>query len=133
MIAEQVHEKNPKALSHYPTPLHLAAMWGHFEICELICKNLQDSNVTNHNGVTPLHLAAQYGHLSICQLLRKNAVDKSPMDNSGWTPYQYAVINFNMDKNPCTEFLKSVTGHQQLTSSGDNCSDVWYNNKFLKK
>ena len=87
MIAEQVHEKNPKALSHYPTPLHLAAMWGHFEICDLICKNLQDSNVTNHNGVTPLHLAAQYGHLSICQLLRKNAVDKSPMDNSGWTHF----------------------------------------------
>ena len=131
MIVEQVHEKNPKARSHeymigHTTPLHLAARWGHFEICELICKNLQDSNVTNDNGVTPLHLAAQYDRLTICQLLTKNAVDKSPMDNAGWTPFQYAVMN----KNPCTEFLKSVTGHQQLTSAGDNCSVVWYYNKF---
>ena len=50
-------------------------------------------------------------------VLTRNAVDKTPMDNSGWTPFQYAAINFNMDKNPCTEFLKSVTGHQQAATN----------------
>ena len=42
------------------TPLHCAAMYGCYDICETILKseNIVDKNPKNHYGQTPLHLAA---------------------------------------------------------------------------
>jgi ankyrin repeat protein len=97
-------------------------MFGHFEICEFICKNLKDSNVTNDNGVTPLHLAAKSDKLSICKLLIKNAANKSPIDNDGWTPFHYAAMQaspYYQKVNSCIEFLKSVAGDKNLKRKGD--------------
>ena len=51
------------------TPLHIAARYGHTEICQFIMINVKEKNPLNENRKTPLHLAAGSGHLAVCQLI----------------------------------------------------------------
>ena len=50
------------------TPLHLAAQFGHFKICELILKHVQNK-MPKWIGQTPLTLASQNDHHEVCLLL----------------------------------------------------------------
>ena len=59
------------------TPLHWAAQYGHFEICHLILKNIQDKNPENIHGHTPLTLAAKFGHFETFKLLFDNVQEKN--------------------------------------------------------
>ena len=60
------------------TPLHLAAMDGHLEVCRLIIENVQDKNPANWDGKTPLHLATLYGQHEVCRLLIENVARENP-------------------------------------------------------
>ena len=63
-----VEEKNPLNKNRM-TPLHIAARYGHTEICQFIMINVKEKNPLNENRMTPLHLAAGSGHLAVCQLI----------------------------------------------------------------
>ena len=65
---ENVEDKNPQNGSGQ-TLLHLAAMEGHFEICQLLLKNKVDRNPKNFDDTTPLDLAMENNHQKICDLI----------------------------------------------------------------
>ena len=65
---ENVEDKNPQNGSGQ-TLLHLAAMEGHFEVCQLLLKNKVDRNPKNFDDKTPLDLAMENNHQKICDLI----------------------------------------------------------------
>jgi ankyrin repeat protein len=98
-----VTEKNPRNFYHF-TPLHMAAMNGHHQVCKLIietiCQNpipprpmFDPKNPPSRDGTTPLHNAALKGHLQVCQVIVENVQDKNPKDKYRHTPFDYAVRN----------------------------------------
>ena len=71
MIIENVQEKNPRAHSQL-TPLHMAAIYGHSDICKLIIENVDETNPKNIHGETPMDLAILNGQKSVCHLFQEN-------------------------------------------------------------
>src|SRR5262249_48180292 len=51
------------------TPLHLAAMEGHFEMTELLVLRGADISAVDQHGATALHHAAFRGHANVVRLL----------------------------------------------------------------
>ena len=66
---------NPKD-AEGQTPFHLAAKYGHLEICRLILANIVDKNPVNNDGETPSQLAACHGHLSVMELIKSELSTK---------------------------------------------------------
>ena len=85
---DHVHKNPPN--TDGVTPLHLAALNGHFETCAFIIKHVTNKNPQDKNGNTPLHGAAKRGHLQIYKLIMEYLVDKNPANNVGWTPLHVA-------------------------------------------
>jgi len=95
--------KNPRS-NDGSTPLHHAAMLGHYKMCSTILKNVcgdkavgakdfkdEDINPKNKDMSTPLHHAAKKGHLKICTLIINQVRDKNPRDINGITPLHMAA------------------------------------------
>ena len=72
-------KKKPRNFYHF-TPLHMAAMNGHHQVCKLIietiCQNpmpprprYDPKNPPSCDGTAPLHNAALNGHLQVCQVI----------------------------------------------------------------
>ena len=58
------------------SPLHIAALQGHFTVLQFICENCSiDPDLRDKQGATPLHLAALEGHLGLVQYLIKKKCD----------------------------------------------------------
>ena len=52
------------------TPLHLAARYGHFEVCKLILDNIDDIDTeTSDEKQTPYDWAKNARNLEICKLI----------------------------------------------------------------
>ena len=73
-----MEDKNPQIPMTLWTPLHEAAVSGHFTICELILQYATDKNPMDGFGATPLFLADQHGHPSICDLIRNEMLRVNP-------------------------------------------------------
>ena len=98
MIIDYVKEKNPQDYSGLGrTPLTLAVLRNHVDICTLILKNIVNKNPIIYWGNTILHVAAREGYLDICELILKNVVDKNPQNNAGKTPLTLASENNHID------------------------------------
>ena len=78
-------------------PLHLAALSGHKECCELLLENGADSGATTLKRQTPLHHAAIGGKVDCISLLLEHGVDPDSTDGRGWTALHYAVENSRID------------------------------------
>ena len=65
---------NPKNVDGI-TPLHVAARFGHLEICQLLLTNLKKKNPKSNNNLTPLYFATSNNHQDICQLLTEETKD----------------------------------------------------------
>ena len=83
------------------TPLHTAASFGQYEMCQYIISNVKETNSKTKNGRTPLHLDTMFGHLNICNLIIENTSDKNPAiskpgDPEGTSPHgcQFWVIGY---------------------------------------
>ena len=95
LIIDNTKDKNPKSINGQ-TPLHLAARYGHVEICQLIIERIENvakmdlptknkkiekdlkSNPPNKDGWTPFHMAAEFGHFSVCKFMLQILEDKNP-------------------------------------------------------
>ena len=79
------------------TPLHTAAIGGHFEIYKYLAEKVVDKNPGKKgrmtHGVTPLHSAAAGGHLQMCQYILENVSEKNPRNWKGETPLHCAALN----------------------------------------
>ena len=63
------------------TPLHIACVYGHFELAKLLLEAGADIEAKTKNGYMALHLAAQYGHALIINLLLENGAPPDALTN----------------------------------------------------
>ena len=73
------------------TALHIAALEGHLEICELLLDELANVEASGCDGQKPLHCAAQRDSVDICQLLVRAGADVEGKDKHNKTPLHVAV------------------------------------------
>ena len=71
------------------TPLHEAAMFGHFKVCEYLIKSGADAEAKTKDGFTPLHRAARAGHKDVCQLLLSKGVTVNNINLYNMTSLDY--------------------------------------------
>ncbi len=71
--------------------LHLAACYGHVEVCRLLLQYKADNNPQGNNGGTPLHLASEAGHADVALLLLEHGADVNARDNSRKTPLHHVL------------------------------------------
>ena len=93
------HEiKNPKD-NQQRTPLHEAAVNGHFEMVQLILQNIvYDNSLKDESDLTPLHLASKFGHLEVVQILVQKSNDiEIPKTVTGITPLHLASQNGHLN------------------------------------
>jgi ankyrin repeat protein len=94
MLIAKLDDKNPRKSKYGTTPLHLAAMYGHFNVCELIIKSIKKSEEKNpgdSSGDTPLHEACGNGYLKICKLIMAHIGKEKVVNMSGETPLHHAA------------------------------------------
>ena len=76
------------------TPMHLAALNGHADICSLIADHSSNPNQGDEFGNTPLHEAASRGHTEVYQEIMDLVEDKNPArTDSGITPLHLSAAN----------------------------------------
>jgi hypothetical protein len=78
------------------TPLHLAALYRHKKIVELLIAEGADVDAKS-KGRTPLFFAATHGHKEIVELLIAEGADVDAKDRHGNTPLYYATHPDNSD------------------------------------
>lgn len=76
------------------TPLHIAAMYGHQSIAQLLIENKADVNAGDCNGSTPLHVASCQDMSALVVLLVKNGADINSRSLNGSTPLHIAAACF---------------------------------------
>ena len=96
-VVERTENRNPNEPYADLTPMHFAAIFGEFEICQYIITNLDVKNPENKLSVTPLHNAAYYGHLNICKMIIDSVEEKNPKDINGYTPFHAAAEGGYLD------------------------------------
>ena len=82
LIADNCQDKNPKD-SAGVTPLHHAALKGHYDICQWILNNIKLPKYNffgTYFDESPLECAAANGHVAICQLIMHEIKDDAPND-----------------------------------------------------
>ena len=94
---EKVEDQNPKAPRCGTTPLHLAAIKGHLNVCHYIFSQVLDLNPKDANGSTPLFKVAMYGHFDTCKLIIDKAEDENPECKSGFKPLFTAAFIGNLE------------------------------------
>jgi len=72
------------------TPLHLASIFGHYQIVELLVTENADVNKHDIEGLTALHRAAMKGHIEVVRYLCENGKGVNTADDNGKTPLYYA-------------------------------------------
>ena len=96
---EEIEDKNPKDKVGM-TPFHVAAQWGHVEICNLIMDNIVDIYPKMNNGMTPYFLAEHNG--------RKEIMD--------------IILSFNPNNKQSRKFLQAQGGEKMIDAT--NISNV---------
>ncbi|XP_069757889.1 ankyrin repeat domain-containing protein 27 isoform X2 [Narcine bancroftii] len=74
------------------TPLHVAALHGHFDLISLLLCHGADVNMKNLHNSTPLHLACQHTDLQIVKYLLNYNAKLNKKDSYGNTPLLYACL-----------------------------------------
>ena len=87
------------------TPLHLAVIYDHKKIAEILIAEGSDVNAKTSLGSTPLHGAAMGGHKEIAERLIAKGTDVNAQSEKGRTPLDWAT-----EKNR-TEFADLLRKH----------------------
>ncbi|XP_071950764.1 uncharacterized protein [Antedon mediterranea] len=73
------------------TPLHLAAQYGHTDVCTVLLKAGAKLDLQAKDGWTPLHSAANNGKTDVCTILLKAGANLDLTTNDGNTPLLLAA------------------------------------------
>ncbi|XP_064640281.1 ankyrin repeat domain-containing protein 27-like [Lineus longissimus] len=79
------------------TSLHIASMYGHAGIMDILVSKGAVVNATDYHGSTPVHIACQRGHQNVTLMLLHYHADINPVDNDGNTPLHMCTANGHDD------------------------------------
>ncbi|KAM9703149.1 ankyrin repeat and EF-hand domain-containing protein 1 [Menidia menidia] len=107
------------------TAVHYAAMWGFFEIIQLLSAYSADMGVINQDSCTPLHYAAAIGNANCCKFLAQRGCNPKLKNQEGLLPRQIAKDSGH--KAAAKELRKAerVFGKGNKSGGGNLLSDVW--------
>ena len=71
--------------------LHVAAQFGHEQICELLLRHDAIVDTTDETKWTPLHWAAFEGHEKVCELLIQHGANYDSIEICGNSPLHLAA------------------------------------------
>ena len=99
------------------TPLHLAAIYDHKEIAEVLIAAGADVNAKNNRDMTPLHQAARSGRKEIAGLLIAKGADVNAKNDDGRTPLDSAIKDKHTET---TDLLRKQGGKtgEELKAEG---------------
>ena len=89
------------------TPLHLAAIYDHKEIAEILIAEGANVNAKNNRDMAPLHQAARSGRKEIAELLIAKGADVNAKDENSLTPLDLAI---QRKKTETADFLRKHGG-----------------------
>jgi ankyrin repeat protein len=72
-------------------PLHLAALFGHIDVVELLLEKGASRNPGDRRRETPLHLAVRSRHIKVVKLLLEKGASRNPRSQLGYTPLHLAA------------------------------------------
>ena len=70
-LLSSLDDKNPPCEETEFTPLHGAAKYGHFDVCQLILEHAENKNPVDCGGKTPFQYAKSEGHPDVAQLFQR--------------------------------------------------------------
>uniref|UniRef100_A0A8C1MKE6 Ankyrin repeat domain 52 n=1 Tax=Cyprinus carpio TaxID=7962 RepID=A0A8C1MKE6_CYPCA len=91
------------------SPLHVAAIHGHFTRSQILLQNGAEVECVDKYGYTPLHSAAKHGHELLITTLLNNGADVARRGINGMTPLHLAVFYGFSDC--CQKLLSSDICH----------------------
>ena len=94
------------------TPLHLAAQYGHFDVCKYICDNTMFVKPLIRDRLTPMTLAVHRGHIKIARLLHER---DHPKCRIAWMVYHFFLTVF---------IIYNIITAKLLSPDSWNC-EVW--------
>ena len=75
------------------TPLYLAALNNHADVCRYLILRGADLESRDVNWWTPLHIAVMNGNFEVAELLLRRGADPNLQVREGWTPLHISVFN----------------------------------------
>ncbi|XP_072374206.1 ankyrin repeat domain-containing protein 27 isoform X1 [Scyliorhinus torazame] len=79
------------------TPLHVAALHGHFDLVSLLLRHGANVNLKNAHNATPLHLACQHNDLQIVKYLLNYNAKLNKKDSYGNTSLLHACLQGHLE------------------------------------
>ena len=76
---------------HNVTALHLAAYFGHFDVCQMLIESNADLEAADRHGDRPLHSAARNGMKDCVRLLIQSGANKDSVGFNGRTAFHHAI------------------------------------------
>uniref|UniRef100_A0A8C2CNW8 Ankyrin repeat domain 52 n=1 Tax=Cyprinus carpio TaxID=7962 RepID=A0A8C2CNW8_CYPCA len=104
------------------SPLHVAAIHGHFTRSQILLQNGAEVECVDKYGYTPLHSAAKHGHELLITTLLNNGADVARRGINGMTPLHLAVFYGFSDC--CQKLLSSGFDINTVDSQGRTCLHV---------
>jgi ankyrin repeat protein len=102
------------------TPLHIAALKGHFNMCQMLLEHKADLRARDSRGNTPLHLATYEYHLEIARILLEYNVEVDSRNEDGSTPLFIASSNRNVDISRYRDIMRLLLDHGANVNAHDN-------------
>ena len=90
------------------TPLHLAVLKGHLDMCQMLLKHQPDLRAQDNKGNTPLHVAATGGHLEVARMLLECKADVDSLNGKGFTPLHRASKS---GRRGCLDIVRLLLDH----------------------
>ncbi|PSN49741.1 hypothetical protein C0J52_08481 [Blattella germanica] len=106
------------------TALHVACLFGHLLVVELLINSGANVNISDYSGSTPLHYAAAKGHQNALLLLLHSGSTINVCDNDGNTPLHLASNNGHEECVKALLYFAEYNGSRLNPNCGNGNGDT---------